>query len=106
MKLQHVNDIEFERIILERVGVTAIAFLSYKSIACDHFRPELKPLAEKLDSRVAVLWIDVDENPSLTKELGVGAVPTTLLFRNGDEIAKYEGPYSREMLAERMMALL
>ncbi len=106
MSTQHVNDIDCERIIIERVGTTVIAFLGYESIPCDHFRPELAHLAGKLDARVPVLWIDVGDHPSFTAELDIKTLPTTLIFRNGDEIARFEGPYSRETLLERIMALL
>ena len=49
---------------------------------------------------------DVTENPTITDELGVQAVPTLLVFRDGEEIARYEGPYSREALNERLTNLM
>ncbi len=104
--VRDLNDQGLEQRVLETDGLVAVAFLDYCSIPCDHFRPELDATAEKLDSKVAFYKIDVTENPSITEMLGVKAVPTLLVFRDGEEIARYEGPYSREALGERITQLL
>ncbi|MFN3484628.1 MAG: thioredoxin family protein [Planctomycetota bacterium] len=104
--VRDLNDHGLEERVLEAEGPVAVAFLDFGSIPCVHFRPELEAVAEALEGKVAFYRIDVTENPSITEELGVQAVPTLLVFRDGDEIARYEGPYSREALAERLSALL
>jgi hypothetical protein len=45
-----------------------------------------------LDGKIEFYRIDVTENPTITDELGVQAGPTLLVFRDGEEIARYEGP--------------
>ena len=52
------------------------------------------------------LRVDVDENPTITEDLLVKSVPTTLVFFDGDEIARFEGPYSREALEDRIGKLM
>ena len=104
--VRDLNDHGLEERVLEANGLVGVAFLDYGSIPCDHFRPELEGVAEMLQGKVEFYRIDVTENPSITEELGVQAVPTLLVFRDGDEIARYEGPYSREALNERISALL
>ena len=59
-----------------------------------------------LDGKIEFFRIDVTENPTITDELGVQAVPTLLVFRDGEEVARYEGPYSREALNERLTNLM
>ena len=104
--VRDLNDHGLEERVLETDGLVAVAFLDFCSIPCDHFRPELDAIAETMDGKIAFYRIDVTENPSITQELGVEAVPTLLIFRDGEEIARYEGPYSREALGERIAALL
>lgn len=105
MSLRQVGDREFDKILAERLGLTVVAFLSYYSIPCDHILPELQVLAKKTESRVVSVWINTDDNPSITEEWLVKAVPTTLFFRNGEEVGRFEGPYSREVLLERVEEL-
>ena len=104
--VKDLNDTGLEQQVLEADGLVAVAFLDYGSIPCDHFRPELDAVSDTLDGKVQFFKIDVTENPSITEELGVQAVPTLLVFREGEEIARYEGPYSREALNDRITALL
>ncbi len=102
----HANDYILEQCLVEDLGVLIVMFLGCMSRACDHFRPEIAPVAKHFHGRAKVLWINVDENPSIAKEFGVKAIPTTVVFRDGEKIAAYEGPYSREALIERITALM
>lgn len=104
--LRDVNDQGLEDRIVVGGGLVAVAFLDYCSIPCDHFRPELNAVAEKMDGKVDFYRLDVTENPTITNELSVEAVPTLVVFRDGEELARYEGPYSREALGDRLAALL
>ena len=104
--VKELNDQGLEERVLESEGLVAVAFLDYGSIPCDHFRPELDAVSETLEAKLEFYKLDVSENPSITEELGVQAVPTLLVFRDGEEIARYEGPYSREALGERLTALM
>lgn len=106
MTLKNANDEDVEHVLAGRVGVTVIAFLKYDSIPCEHFKPELKPLADLLAGRAEILWVDATENPTLAKKLGVKTVPTTLIYRAGDKLATFKGPHSREALQKRILALI
>jgi len=104
--VKELNDQGLEERVLESDGLVAVAFLDYGSIPCDHFRPELDAVSDTLEGKFEFYKIDVSENPTVTEELGVQAVPTLLVFRDGEELARYEGPYSREALNERLTALM
>lgn len=109
--IRHINDRCLEEIFADFIvdgGNTlwAIAFIDYGSIPCDHFRPELAAVSLKLEGKILFYWIDACENPSVTDTLGVVAVPTLLVFRGEEEIGRYEGPYSRAALAERLGKLV
>ena len=104
--VRDLNDTGLEERVLESEGLVAVAFLDWGSIPCEHFKPELDAVADHLHGKAEFYRIDVSENPSITEELGVQAVPTLLVFREGEEIARYEGPYSREALTDRLMQLM
>jgi len=102
---KYVNDQELEERILEADTPVAIAFLAYDSIPARHFEPEYDSVADEFRTRMEFHKINVEENPTITEDLGVDAVPTMLIFRDSDEIARYEGPYSSEALMERIGTL-
>jgi thioredoxin len=104
--VRELNDEGVEEKVLESDGLVAVAFMAYGSVPCKHFRPELDATADAVEGKIGFYKIDVDENPSITEDLGVEAVPTLLVFRDGEEVARYEGPYSREALGDRLNTLL
>jgi thioredoxin 1 len=90
---------------LDRKGLFAVAFVEYDSIPCKHFLPELDAVAEILEWKMEFCRIYATENPAITLDLGVECVPTLLVFRDGKEIARYEGPYTRQAMEERLRPL-
>ena len=55
-------------------------------------------IAEQMEGAIKIFRMDCLENPSLAKDLGVEDVPTTLLFHDSTEIARWTGPYSHERI--------
>ena len=104
--LSGLNDLELDAIILNAPGWNAIAFLSYGSQPCVFFRPEFESFAQTFKSKIFSGWLDVDENPTITEQLKVVALPTLVIYKDGEEVSRYEGPYSRESLAQRVGALV
>lgn len=105
-RVRGVTDEELESLLMKERGVFAVAFMAYMSIPCEHFLPELRALSELMNGRLSFYSIDVDENPTITGELGVTVAPTLLVIKDGKEYARYEGPYSREAMKDRIDTLL
>lgn len=106
MKIRHLNDTDVEALFEKEKDLFAVVLTSYESIPCQHFEPELRAIAEIMDGRLRFYRVNATENPAAAEYLGVDAVPTVIIFRDREEIAKYEGPYSKEALQERLGALL
>lgn len=88
--------------------LVAVAIHAYGSTPCEHFMPELEAVAgaEQFSGRISFYRLDGIENPTLAKVLGVRHIPTLLVFKDRAEIARYEGPYSRETMMDRLTRLL
>jgi thioredoxin-like negative regulator of GroEL len=104
--VKRLNDWRFEETLDREKGVVGVAFMSYTSIPCDHFMPELHGLAEIMDGRIKFFIVDCVENPTLTDDLAIEAAPTLVMFKANEEIGRYEGPYSKEALKDRLETLL
>lgn len=104
--VKRLNDWLFDETLDREKGVVGVAFMSYTSIPCDHFMPELVALAEIMEGRIKFFIVDVVENHSLADELAIAAAPTLVIFKDGDELKRYEGPYSKEALKDRLETLL
>jgi thioredoxin-like negative regulator of GroEL len=106
MKYRLIGDVELQEILDRNSSWALIAFTSCGSIPCNHFRPEFTAITNHFITKVFCAEINVDDNPTIVAKLGVVAVPTTLLFHNEKEKGRFEGPYTREALIERIAPLL
>jgi thioredoxin 2 len=53
--------------------------------------PAVEQAAEELAGRVKVVKVNVDEAPELSSRFGVQGIPTLLVLRNGQPIARQVG---------------
>jgi len=68
---------------------------------CRRMNPVFEELKELYAGRVDVLKVNADESQPLVKQLGVLGIPTTIVYRDGEEIGRRTGAMSRADL-ERM----
>jgi thioredoxin 1 len=100
--IRDANDYILEERLLESKNFVVVAFFLAESIPCRHFRPEFDALADMIPGNVEFWRVDVSENPEITDLLGIGAAPTTVLYRDSDEVRRFEGPYERVALRDRL----
>ncbi len=79
-----------------------LSFFAYWSAPTINFVPEIRAVAEKLQKRVLFYWIPVDENPGVVELFNIESIPATLVFKKGELVGHFEGPYSAEALEARI----
>jgi thioredoxin 1 len=67
---------------------------------CKAMEPTLDALAEEMQGKARVGKLDADANRELAESLGVQAIPTMILFKDGQEVERFIGMKSKESLAE------
>ncbi len=82
------NTNQFKEIVSK--GVVLVDFFATWCGPCRMLGPELEKLAEK-DPTINVVKIDVDEFQELAAEFNVRAVPTLVLFKDGEAITTASG---------------
>ncbi len=66
---------------------------------CRMQAPILEALATEAADRVKVGKVNVDEEAELAREYGVASIPTLVLFKNGQAVAKRVGLTRKDELA-------
>jgi len=64
---------------------------------CHVQAPILDELAREVD-KAKIAKVDVDENPQLAMRYGIRSLPTLLVFKHGEAVARHEGIASKEQL--------
>ncbi len=65
---------------------------------CKMIAPVLDELASEFDGRVKIGKVNIDEHQSLAVEFGIRAIPTLLVFKNGQVAEQIVGMRSKKDL--------
>jgi thioredoxin 1 len=90
--IQTVTDATFNDLVLEGSGPIAVEFMSYGCGFCRAIEPVLKQVAEKLHSKLKIFRVNVPAQSELAGTYGIEGTPTFIMFSNGNEMARSEGP--------------
>ena len=93
--LKHVNNRdEFNELIKE--GKVLVDFFATWCGPCKMLSPVLEELSNESD--VLILKVDVDEAGPLAAQYGIQAVPTLMLFKNGQRVDVRMGYQNKNQL--------
>ena len=93
--LKHVNNRdEFYELIKE--GTVLVDFFATWCGPCKMLSPVLEELSEEVDT--LILKVDVDEVGVVAAQFGIQAVPTLMLFKNGQRVDVRMGYQNKNQL--------
>ena len=97
-----VSDATFEAEVLQAAEPTLVDFWAAWCGPCRMVSPAVEAIAEEYDGKLRVAKMDVDTNPDTPRGLGIMGIPTLILFKNGEEVARIIGYRPKDMLAEEL----
>lgn len=73
---------------------------------CQMMSPILEQVNTLMNNRLQVVKVDTDKYPHLASEHRIEALPTLVLFKNGQVVERIEGVVSAEQLVQRLQAFV
>lgn len=90
-----ISESEFKDSVKDDISV--IDFSAIWCMPCKMLAPVIEEVSEEL-SDVKFFNVDVDNAPALSRELGIMAVPSIFLFKNGEQKSFTTGFMQKEVL--------
>lgn len=89
--VSEVNDSNFEQVVLKSDKPVVVDFWAPWCQPCRLIAPIVEELAREYDGKVLFAKLNTDENMQTTMRFGIRGIPTLLIFKNGQEVARIVG---------------
>ena len=72
---------------------------------CKMMAPILEQVNEQIKGKLRIVKIDTDRYPQLASRYNIEALPTLVLFKNGEPVDKIEGVIQPQQLEEHLNSI-
>ena len=95
-----VTDANFEDEVLKSDIPALVDFWAPWCGPCRAMGPVVDELAGEFDGKVKIVKMNVDENPATPGKYGIRAIPTLILFADGEVAEQITGAVSKSSIKE------
>ena len=96
--ITHVTDQSFDADVLKSGETVLVDYWAEWCGPCKMIAPVLEEIAGTYAGKIKIAKMDVDANQEVPAKYGIRGIPTLILFKNGEEIAKKVGAMSKSQL--------
>ncbi len=96
--IQHVTDDTFEPNVLKSDVPVLVDYWAEWCGPCKALAPLLEDLAKDYGGKLKIAKVNVDENQQLARKYNIKAIPTLMLFKDGNVQASKLGMMSKPQL--------
>ncbi len=93
-----LNPANFSAEVLKSSTPVLVDFWAEQCGPCKMIAPLLDELAVEYDGKIRIAKVSIDEDQSIAAEYGIRAVPTLLVFKNGQVLEQIVGMRSKRDL--------
>jgi thioredoxin 1 len=101
-----INDDSFDSDVLKADKPVLVDFWAPWCGPCKAIGPVIEDLAGEYSDRVTFMKMNVDDNPATPGKFGIRAIPTLILFKNGEVVEQITGMIARSKLEETLTSAL
>jgi len=97
-----VTDQDFEQRVLGAQGAVLVDFWAEWCVPCHMVSPVVEEIGRDKGEHLQVAKLNIDENPDVTRRYAVMSIPTLMLFKGGEEVARVVGARGKDALLKEI----
>ncbi|KMY67794.1 thioredoxin [Desulfocarbo indianensis] len=101
-----VTDDTFEAEVLKSDLPALVDFWASWCGPCRAIGPVVEELAEEYAGKVKVAKLNVDESPKTPGQYGIRAIPTLIMFKNGEVVDQITGAVSKSHIESALQKMI
>ncbi|CAO0824109.1 thioredoxin 1 [Desulfarculales bacterium] len=101
-----VTDDTFDAEVLKSETPVLVDFWASWCGPCRAIAPVVEELSEQYAGKIKVAKINVDESPKTPGQYGIRAIPTLIMFKDGQVADQITGAVSKSLLEQALQKLL
>jgi thioredoxin 1 len=98
-----VNDEAFQADVLDSELPVLVDFWAEWCGPCRIIAPFVASIAEEYEGQLRVAKLDVDENPTIPGRYGIIGIPTLMLFKGGEVVARITGAMPKDRIVAELL---
>ena len=104
MKTLTLSNENFESTITGSASPVLVDFWAEWCGPCKMIAPVLNELAVEQDGKAVIAKLNIDEAPELAARFGITAIPTLIVFKNGQPVTTLRGAPSKSVILKSLAA--
>lgn len=104
--VMELTDGNFEQEVLTAQGAALVDFWAEWCMPCRMLAPTIEELADEFAGRLKVGKVDTDANREVSMKFGISAIPTVILFKDGQMVKKFVGLQQKKDLKAAITEVL
>ena len=93
-----VTDKEFQGTVLDSETPVLVDFWAEWCVPCHMVSPVVEEIGREKGDSLHVAKLNIDENPEITRKFGVMSIPTLIVFKGGEAVARMVGARGKDAL--------
>jgi thioredoxin 1 len=104
--VKEFTDANFEAEVVNADVPVLVDFWAEWCQPCRMLSPTIDEVASEFDGKAKVGKLDTDSNREVSVKYGISAIPTVILFKNGEIEKKFVGLTGKEQFVEAINSIL
>ena len=101
-----LTDDDWQTRVLDAGEPVVVDFWAPWCVPCRKVHPMIEDIGERYAGRVVVAKLNIDDHPRSAARYDVLSLPTVMVFRDGEPVARLAGTIKRDRLEEAVASAL